>query len=125
MKNEFEKYGNEMTISGFLLANGKESHLIWFPNAIFSHPLDVTPTSEQLNSIIRQLDVLEITGNEKIVLRKSQRNISQSISWNVFRRDNFRCVYCGSDNVPMTVDHVILWENMILLLEIYQLILMV
>jgi len=31
--------------------------------------------------------------------------------WEVFRRDNYTCRYCGNDKVPMTVDHVVLWEE--------------
>jgi len=53
----------------------------------------------------------------KAVVRKCQRNIDQVVSWNVFGRDNFACRYCGrshDDNgnrVPLTVDHLVLWEN--------------
>ena len=31
--------------------------------------------------------------------------------WEVFRRDNYTCRYCGNKQVPMTVDHVVLWEE--------------
>ena len=58
------------------------------------------------------MDTLQITGIEKAVLRKSQRNIEQGISWQVFRRDKFTCRYCGKDDVPMTVDHIVRWENL-------------
>ncbi len=40
---------------------------------------------------------------------------------NIFRRDNYRCQYCGASDVPLTTDHIIpkslggqdTWENLI------------
>ena len=40
---------------------------------------------------------------------------------NIFRRDNFKCVYCGKTTQPLTLDHVIpksrnggtTWENLV------------
>lgn len=47
----------------------------------------------------------------KVVLRKSSRQIEQSIVWEVYRRDNFKCRYCAADSVPLTVDHLVTWES--------------
>jgi hypothetical protein len=47
----------------------------------------------------------------KAVMRKSQRQIDQNVSWAVFRRDGYACRYCGRDDVPLTVDHLLLWEE--------------
>lgn len=47
----------------------------------------------------------------KAIVRKSTRQIEQGVSWAVYRRDNFRCRYCAADKVPMTVDHLVLWEE--------------
>jgi HNH endonuclease len=47
---------------------------------------------------------------KKAIVRKGNRNIDQSISWKVFRRDSYTCRYCGANDVPLTVDHIILWE---------------
>jgi len=47
----------------------------------------------------------------KVIVRKSTRNISQEVSWRVFRRDKCKCRYCGNDKVPLTVDHLVLWEE--------------
>ena len=65
--------------------------------------------------IIRQSDLKEIgvIGEDKakkIILRKSTRQIETSVMWEVFRRDHYTCRYCGNDKVPMTVDHIVLWE---------------
>jgi len=59
---------------------------------------------------LNQSDVLEVQGPGKAVLRKSQRQIDQWMAWRVFERDGYRCRYCGA-KAPLTVDHVILWEN--------------
>jgi hypothetical protein len=67
---------------------------------------------------LRQSDLLETEvltkaangALTKAILRKSQRQISQSICWVVYKRDGYRCRYCGNDDVPLTVDHLVLWE---------------
>jgi hypothetical protein len=47
----------------------------------------------------------------KVIVRKSQRQISQAVSWAVFRRAKYRCEYCGAADRPLTVDHLVLWED--------------
>lgn len=47
----------------------------------------------------------------KAVIRKCQRLIDQQVTWNVYRRDKYTCRYCGRNNVPLTVDHLVLWED--------------
>ena len=47
----------------------------------------------------------------KAILRKTARQIEASVSWQVWRRDGCRCRYCGRDNVPLTVDHLVRWEE--------------
>ena len=29
----------------------------------------------------------------------------------MYRRDHYRCRYCGANDVPLTVDHLVLWEE--------------
>lgn len=78
--------------------------------------------SDEWQRFLRQTDLLEVEvlahaeekGNKgpvKAILRKTARNISQGVSWQVYRRDGYRCRYCGADDVPLTVDHVVLWEH--------------
>ena len=65
-------------------------------------------------SDLAETEVLSKTEDGKLykaVMRKCQRQIGQQVSWNVFRRAGFRCEYCGRDDVPLTVDHLVLWEN--------------
>ncbi len=80
--------------------------------------LEMSP--EEWNKFLHQTDHLEVEMTQaeettgkimKAIVRKSQRQIDQSISWNVYRRDGFKCRYCGSEKVPMTVDHIICWED--------------
>jgi len=68
---------------------------------------------------LRQTDVMEteILAKAKdgtlvkALARKSQRQIDQVVSWKVFKRDGYRCRYCGNDDVPLTVDHLVRWEE--------------
>ena len=79
----------------------------------------VKMTLDDWKKFIRQTDVMETQilakDNEgkivKAVLRKTQRQIEQGLQWRVFKRDGYKCRYCGIDGVPMTVDHLILWED--------------
>ena len=114
-QKELLRYGNELTICGFVVGNGEEREAILFPGEDLSDDriiMETDVTDEEIHQIIRQMDVQEIEGLEKVVLRKSQRNIDTRVNWEVFRRDKFTCVYCGANDVPMTVDHIVLWEHM-------------
>ena len=110
---ELLRYGYELTISGFIVGNGYDKKIIMFEEEDDVEEWDTEyPTDEEIHQIIRQMDVQEIEGLQKVILRKSQRQIDTRVSWEVFRRDNFTCVYCGANDVPMTVDHIVLWEHM-------------
>lgn len=62
-----------------------------------------------------ETEILEASGPNKEIVkaitRKSTRQISQGVSWDVYRRDGYKCRYCAADNVPLTVDHLVLWEH--------------
>lgn len=77
-------------------------------------------TREQWVTFLRQTDILETevltkAGDDqkiiKAILRKSARQVAQDVSWAVYRRDGYACRYCGKDDVPLTVDHLVLWEE--------------
>lgn len=77
-------------------------------------------TREDWKTFMRQCDIMETeilqaAGEDrklvKAIIRKSQRQISRDVSWRVYRRDNFKCRYCGADDCPLTVDHLVLWEE--------------
>lgn len=111
------EFGNEREITGVILGN----LLIPFSNkeSLNQELVLLDLSHEDWKKLLHQLDVMEAimfpndsTGRVKTVVRKSQRQIEQTVSWNVFRRDTFKCRYCGADNVPLTVDHIVLWENL-------------
>lgn len=76
-------------------------------------------TSAEWEIFLRQTDIMEteiLTKASdgtlaKAIARKSQRQIASEVSWAVFRRDGYKCRYCAADNVPLTVDHLVLWEE--------------
>jgi len=79
----------------------------------------VEMTDEDWKVMLRQADVVEVEATvqaedgslQKAIVRKSQRQIDSQVSWNVFRRDNFMCRYCGTEKLSLTVDHLVRWED--------------
>lgn len=75
--------------------------------------------SEQWQQFLFQSDILETSAlveDEsgkivKAIVRKSQRQVDQRVAWAVYRRDEFKCRYCGVEDMPLTVDHLVLWED--------------
>lgn len=69
--------------------------------------------------MLRQSDLVEVEvlskcENGKLykaVVRKCTRSVEQGVSWRVFKRDGYACRYCARDDVPLTVDHLVLWEE--------------
>lgn len=82
-------------------------------------PERVDMTNEDWKALLRQADLVEVEATvqgedgalEKAIARKSQRQIDSQVSWNVFRRDNFMCRYCGTEKLSLTVDHLVRWED--------------
>jgi len=117
--NDIELYelGNQIQIAGMILQGNNKTLAVMFPEADLKVPELVEMDNEDWKTLFLQLDTLETklfpnNPNSKIVVRKSQRNIEQGVSWRVFKRDNYICRYCSADDVPLTVDHVVLWEDM-------------
>ncbi len=117
--------GHEIMLAGgiWLDSNGG-AYLCIFPEFDDSNlehypPVFVEMGYEEWKKLLRQSDLVETEVLAKAkdgklykaIARKCERNISQGISWRVWRRDDFECRYCGADDVPMTVDHVVLWEE--------------
>jgi 5-methylcytosine-specific restriction endonuclease McrA len=116
------EFGNTIKIAGVMLQGKGETHAVFFPEAdeeMWPDNLTLNyPTHEEWKELIFQLDVVETeildpnNKHQKVVVRKSQREIEKQSSWNVFRRDNYTCRYCGDNKTPLTVDHVVTWEMM-------------
>lgn len=82
---------------------------------VVTQPLDEM-TPEDWKACLRQSDIVQVEvvhsdGVTKAMLRKCERQIDATISWRCFRRDGFACRYCGREDVPLTVDHLVLWEE--------------
>ena len=112
--------GHSVQIVGALFADAEKLYLVRFPDEQDDREvefLDMTLT--EWRKFLRQTDLLEVVADVKdasgkivkAVVRKSQRQINQRVSWEVFRRDGYQCRYCGISGVPMTVDHLVLWEH--------------
>ena len=109
--------GNTVQLAGAVYAGPGVVYLCLFPDELdtdmrASVRLDMD--TEDWKTFLRQTDLLEVEvvdGNKKAIARKSQRQIDQQVSWNVFKRDSYACRYCGADNVPLTVDHLVRWEE--------------
>jgi len=130
--------GNTIQLEGAIFVGNGKMYLCMFPGAhggfvdvegndvvefvmegasVFAESLNMD--TDEWDTFFRQTDLLETEvlakssdGKlAKIVLRKSQRNIAQEVSWKVYKRDEYRCRYCGNDHTPLTVDHLVLWEE--------------
>jgi hypothetical protein len=120
---DLSKVGTEVLLVGGVWAGEGNTYLMLFPefdepqpeDAMYAFHMDIIEWKKMLRqSDVVEKEVLEKAENGKLhkaIARKSQRVIEQGISWNVWRRDNYRCRYCGNAHVPLTVDHVVLWEE--------------
>jgi hypothetical protein len=111
--------GDTIQMAGALYAGKGKAYLITFPEdqvEVKGLPIEhLELTHEDWVAFLRQTDLLEVQAangsNEKAILRKSTRQIEQAVSWNVYRRDNYTCRYCGNDKIALTVDHLVRWEE--------------
>ena len=113
--------GTSIQLVGGIWAGDGKAYLFQFPEYGVDpiNPQVIHMSKDDWKALLRQSDLLETEVLSKCedgklykaVVRKCQRNIDQQVSWNVFRRDSYACRYCGRDNVPLTVDHLVLWEN--------------
>lgn len=114
------EFGNTIQVAGVIYANSEEQYLCYFADEKPIEPFKVLELDvADWEKIIRQTDILEteVLANSpdgklcKIVIRKSIRQVEQGVSWKVYHRDDYRCRYCHIQGVPMTVDHLVLWEH--------------
>jgi hypothetical protein len=113
--------GHTIQMVGAIYSEEGRDYLFYFPGEDTEQPvkevLEMGP--DDWEALIKQTDFLEIevlVGEEngtvgKAILRKGQRSVEQAISWRVYKRDQYNCRYCGRDDVPLTVDHLVTWES--------------
>lgn len=106
--------GNELQLWGCIFAGSKDGLIVPLPDQdreISDFNLRVLKMDTgEMERFLNQSDVQDVQGPGKAILRKSQRQISTMISWEVFARDGYKCRYCGR-RLPLTVDHVDRWEE--------------
>lgn len=115
---DIHQFGNQIEIAGMIVQGSEKTLAIYFPKADVKNPDLVEMSEDDWKQLLLQMDTLETKlfpnkpAMAKVIVRKSQRNIEQGISWNVYRRDMYTCRYCAANDVPLTVDHLVLWEDM-------------
>lgn len=120
-KMNLRDLGNTLQLSGVIYAGQQGAFICMFPEEpIEGRELTILDlTQEDWEKVLRQTDLMETEviarspdGTlAKAYVRKSTRHIEQGVSWNVYRRDEYRCRYCGRADVPLTVDHLVCWEH--------------
>ena len=112
------EFGNTIQIAGIIMNSPDTSYLIPLPDENILDTVSLPLNSEEWKTFLRQTDILEVEvlandgdGLKKAILRKSTRQVDAKISWAVFKRDEYACRYCGRDDVPLTVDHLVTWEE--------------
>lgn len=112
--------GHEVQTVGVILQGKGRTALVMYPDEQLGMQLtQVYLTVEQWRALLeqsdfqnREVEVVEQDGSiGKAFLRKSQRTIDASVQWGVWKRDGYACRYCGKDDVPLTIDHLITWEE--------------
>ena len=113
-------FGNDIQLVGCVYAGKGRALVAMLPGEQGELPVLETLDMDQADweRLVLQTDLLEteVSAQEKdgtiskVIARKSARQVGQGVSWNVYRRDAFLCRYCGGAH-PLTVDHVICWEN--------------
>ena len=113
--------GNGIHIAGVIWSSSDISFITTLPSKKEDFPnLKLLPMDlDEWERFLRQTDLCEteiLTRDPKTdfvtksIYRKTQRQIDQYVTWAVFQRDNYTCRYCGKTGIPLTVDHIILWE---------------
>jgi 5-methylcytosine-specific restriction endonuclease McrA len=117
------KFGHTIQMAGAVYMGEGRVIMALFPDEVGTTgglPVEhLDMNLEDWTRFLQQTDLLEteiLTKSSdgklaKAIVRKSQRQISQGVSWTVYKRDGYRCRYCAADDVPLTVDHLVLWEE--------------
>lgn len=108
-----DEIGHLWHIHGLILGSHDTELHLFFPDCDLPDRKSFTGglSSDTWQRLLKASDdpVIRVTDFDKIVLkaiiRKSQRQVDGNIQWEVFRRDNYTCQYCGEKNKPLTVDH--------------------
>jgi len=115
-------FGNTIGLTGNIwTGNDDKSYITLFPDFKLEDIGElnaIVMDSEDWKRLIRQTDLLEqeILTNDngnvrKVTVRKTARLIDNRIQWKVFERDNYTCRYTGETGIPLSVDHIDLYNE--------------
>jgi hypothetical protein len=116
------KVGNTFQLIGAIYQEDGATFLVPLPDEDITLPVAAVLEMDlsEWKKFLRQADMKEVEaltragdnkGLVKAIIRKTARQIDANVSWAVYRRDGYRCRYCGKDGIPLTVDHLVLWEE--------------
>ena len=111
MKIPLERIGNGINFCGVVLGNADEYYVALLPDEEEPEKVDLEVYSAgDWKALLDRMDnvFIKIQGKDGVVkamIRKADRLIDKNLQWQVFKRDGYRCQYCGKTGVPMTVDH--------------------
>lgn len=101
--------GHTVLLAGVIYEGPQHTYLVPFPECGGFDSGDLAEVTLDLDEWNR---LLTADGTiVKALVRKCERLIAGQVSWNVFMRDGFKCRYCGRGDAPLTVDHLVLWEE--------------
>jgi hypothetical protein len=112
--------GRSIHLVGAVYADHNGAFMVLLPGEEpVEAPRSVPLTVDEWQGFLRQTDLVETLCDvedehgkmKRAIIRKSNRQVSQNVSWIVFRRDGFKCRNCGCDDRPLTVDHLVTWES--------------
>lgn len=115
--------GNTIQMAGVIWKgqDGVPTFITSFPGKVeeFNNIKVMAMSLEDWQKLLLQSDTLETemfladpSGKVvKSIYRKTQRQIDSYVQWACFQRDNYTCRYCGRTGIPLTVDHVDLFEK--------------
>lgn len=107
-------FGNSSMLAG-VIYTGRPNVIFWLP---YGEPRvigeEIVLTDDEWKKILDQTDAVNTevsVAGKKAIFRKCLRYIDQNISWRVYAGDGYRCRYCDRTALPLTVDHIDLWEK--------------
>jgi hypothetical protein len=124
--------GATIQMTGAVYSSAEKTYLVFFPTegaAVPEGGIEGVPPFGDIDVLkmdhaewevfLRQTDVMEhemfLRASDgtitKAIARKCERQISQQVSWRVFKRDGYQCRYCADNDTPLTVDHLVRYEE--------------
>lgn len=96
----------EHGVIGLVFQVGSGAAIAMVPDSDFDSATILYPTAQQMIDILNRADEPMPL---KAFIRKSQRISFNRLKQDVWRRDNYHCVYCEREmgDVTMTIDHFI------------------